>query len=186
MDSKDVAKVLEVMPGRIGGDEDTSHQFAGVIIHRQEKSLLFGGGPPLVDGGIVLPEFTHLSAWPSSAGLGRRCRRADQQGQVSAGIGRDRLAVALEGEAIRQFTGHELEVGRSLERQEDLEELLHVVGPDGVMIAPGAVEVESGRMWQPGGAQTEEMRAADLQKLRGRVGVQLTPVECFQSLQQER
>ena len=151
------------MPGRIGGDEDPSDQFAGVIIHGQEKSLLFGGGPPLVDGGIVLPEFTHLGALPSSSGLGARCGRADQQGEVSAGVGGDRLAVTLKGEASGQFIGHELEIGRALERQEDLEELLHVVGPDGVMIAPGEVEAESGRMLQPGGAQAEEMRAADVQ-----------------------
>ena len=186
MNGEGVAKVLEVVPGCIGGDEDTSHQFAGVIIHGQEKSLLFRGGPPLVDGGIVLPEFTHLVPLPSSPGLGARRWRADQQGEVSAGVGRDRLAVALEDKASLQFIGHELEIGRSLERQEDLEEFLHVVRPGGVMVAPGEVEAESGRMLKPRGAQAEEMGAAEIQQLRGGGGVKLAPIEGLEGLQKER
>ena len=104
---------------------------------------------------------------------------------MSASVGGDRLAVALEGKARRQFIGDELVIGRSLERQEGLEELLHVVGPVGPMVAPGEMETEGGRVLEPGGAQPEEMSAADVQQLRGRVGVELALVESVQSLPQE-
>jgi hypothetical protein len=87
-----------------------------MILERQEKGLLVLGGPPLVDGGIVLPEFAHLCALPSSPRLGSRSWRADQPWEVNAGAGGDGLAVALEGEASRQFIGDELVIERSLER----------------------------------------------------------------------
>ena len=86
VDGEGAAQVLEVVPGRIGGDEDAAHQLAGMIIHRQEEGLFIRGGPPLVDGGIMLPKFPHLGALPAAAGLGGRSRRADQQGEVSAGV----------------------------------------------------------------------------------------------------
>ena len=133
----------------------------------------------------MLPEFTHPGALPAATGLGGRRRRADQQREVRAGVGGDGLAVALESKARGQFIGDELVIGRSLERQEGLEEQLHVVGPDGAMVAPGEMEGEGGRMLEPGGAQPEEMGAADVQQLRGRVGVEEAPVEGVQSLPQE-
>ena len=119
-------------------------------------------------------------------GLGTGAGCADQQGKVRAGVGGDGLAVALEGKARPQFISDESVMGRSLEGQEGLEELLHVLGPKGAMIAPGEMEGEGGRMLEPGGAQPEEMSAADVQQLRGRVGVELAPVEGVQGLQQER
>ncbi len=186
LDGEGVAKVLEVVPSRIGGDEDTPHQLAGVIIHRQEERLFVQGGPPLVDGGIVLPEFAHWRTLPPAPGLGGRRRRADQQWEVSAGVGGDGFAVALEGEAGRQFIGDELVIGRSLERQEVGEELLHVGGPGDAMVASGEVETEGVRVLKPGGAQAEEMGAADLQKLRGGVGVEVALVEGVQDLLEER
>ena len=54
---EEAAKMLEMIPGGVGGDKDRAEQFAGVIIDGQQQGLLFLGGPPLVDGGIVLPEF---------------------------------------------------------------------------------------------------------------------------------
>ena len=54
---EEAAKMLEMIPGGVGGDKDRAEQFAGVIIDGQQQSLFFIGGPPLVDGGIVLPEF---------------------------------------------------------------------------------------------------------------------------------
>ena len=60
---------------RVGGDEDAAHQFAVMIIDRQEEGLLVRGGPPLVNGGIVLPEFAHLGALPAAAGPGGEAAR---------------------------------------------------------------------------------------------------------------
>ena len=118
-------------------------------------------------------------------GLGGR-RRADQQREVSAGVGGDGLAVALAGQERRQFIGDELVIGRSLERQEGLKEQLHIVGPVGAMVAPGEVEAEGGRVLQPGGPQAEEMGAADVEQLPGGVGVEVALFEGGQGLLEER
>jgi len=53
---KKAAKMLEMIPGGVDGDEDCAQKFARMVINRQEQGLLFRSGPPLVDRGIVLPE----------------------------------------------------------------------------------------------------------------------------------
>ena len=54
---KEATKMLEMIPSGVGGDKDRAQEFAGMIIDGQQQGLLFMGGPPLVDGGIVLPKF---------------------------------------------------------------------------------------------------------------------------------
>ena len=54
---KEAAKVLEMIPRGVGGDKDRAQEFAGMIIDGQQQGLLLLGRPPLVNGGIVLPEF---------------------------------------------------------------------------------------------------------------------------------
>ena len=54
---EEAAKMLEMIPSGVSGDKDRAEQFAGVIIDGQQQGLFLVGGPPLVDGGIVLPEF---------------------------------------------------------------------------------------------------------------------------------
>ena len=54
---KESAKVLEVVPRCVGGDEDGTQKLARMVIHGEQQGLLFSGRPPLVDGGIVLPQF---------------------------------------------------------------------------------------------------------------------------------
>ena len=51
------AEMLEVVPSGVGGNKDRTQKFPRMVIDRQEQGLLFLGRPPLVDGGIVLPEF---------------------------------------------------------------------------------------------------------------------------------
>ena len=51
------AEMFEMIPGGVGGNKDRAQKFSRMIIDGQEQSLLFIGWPPLVDGGIVLPEF---------------------------------------------------------------------------------------------------------------------------------
>ena len=53
---EEAAKMLEMIPSGVGGDKDRAEQFAGVIIDGQQQGLLVLGGPPWVEGGIVLPE----------------------------------------------------------------------------------------------------------------------------------
>ena len=57
MPEKEATKMLEMIPRGVGGDKDGAQEFAGIIIDGQQQGLLFMGGPPLVDGGIVLPKF---------------------------------------------------------------------------------------------------------------------------------
>lgn len=52
---KEAAKMLEMIPSGVGGDKDRAQEFAGMIIDGQQQGLLFMGGPPLMDGRIVLP-----------------------------------------------------------------------------------------------------------------------------------
>ena len=92
-------------------------EFSRMIIDGQEQSLLGGGRPPLVDGGIVLPEFTQPSPFPAPAGLGAWFWLADQVGEMRSDKGGDRLPMALETEAKRQFIGRQLKVGRLLQRR---------------------------------------------------------------------
>ena len=54
---KEAAKRLEMIPSGVGGDKDGAQEFAGMIIDSEQQGLLFRCGPPLVDGGIVLPQF---------------------------------------------------------------------------------------------------------------------------------
>ena len=119
---KEAAKMLEMIPSGVGGDKDGAQELAGMIIHGQQQGLLFMGGPPLVDGGIVLPQFIDARAFPSASGFGTGFRLADQVWKMGSGEGGYRLAMALETEAGFQFVGHQLEVGRLLQRDELLEE----------------------------------------------------------------
>ena len=54
---KKAAKMLEMIPSGVDGDKDGAQEFAGMIIVGEQQGLLFIGGPPLVDGGIVMPQF---------------------------------------------------------------------------------------------------------------------------------
>ena len=54
---KEAAKVLEVVPSSVGGDKDRAQELARMVVDGEQQGLLFLGGPPLVDGGIVLPQF---------------------------------------------------------------------------------------------------------------------------------
>ena len=54
---KQAAKMLAMIPGGVGRDEDRAQKFARMVSDGQEQGLFFLGGPPWVAGGIVLPEF---------------------------------------------------------------------------------------------------------------------------------
>ncbi len=89
-----------------------------MVIEGQQEGLFVLPGPPLVDGGIMLPKFAQTGSFPPSPGFGCGRGRLDQQGEVTAGISGDRLAVPLKSKAGGQFVGDQLIVGRSLEREE--------------------------------------------------------------------
>lgn len=129
------AKMLKVIPGRIGGDKDRAQEFSRMIIDGQEQRLLGGGRPPLVDGGVVLPEFTEPSPFPASAGLGAWFWLADQVGKMRSDKGGDRLPMALEAKANLEFIGGQLKVGRRLQRDKIGQELAGFRRPIGPVAA---------------------------------------------------
>ena len=57
----------EVVPGGVGLHESPRHEQAGVIIGCQQERLLALGGPPLVDGTVMLPEFSDVG--PAKASI---------------------------------------------------------------------------------------------------------------------
>ena len=79
--------MLEVIPSGVGGDEDRTQELAGMIIHGEQQGLLGRGRPPLVDGGIVLPQFAEAGTFPAAAGFGTRFGLAEEIGKVVSGKG---------------------------------------------------------------------------------------------------
>jgi hypothetical protein len=55
VEGKSAAEVLEVVPGGVSRNKDGGEEFARVVIQRKQEGLFIGGGPPLVDGGVMLP-----------------------------------------------------------------------------------------------------------------------------------
>lgn len=179
---KEAAKMLEMIPSGVGGDKDRAQEFAGMIIHGQQQGLLFLGWPPLVDGGIVLPEFINAGAFPTPPGFGARFGLADELGKMGSGKGGHRLPVTFETEAGFQFVGHELEIGRFLKRQELFEESDGLRGPVRPMVAARELGGEPSAFFEEAGAEPVKVGAADLEVVSGICSVNLTLVELPEDL----
>jgi hypothetical protein len=177
MPQEEAAEMLEVIPGGVGGDEDRAQEFARMIIDGQEQGLFLIGWPPLVDGGIVLPEFINVCALPTPPGFGAGFGLADEVWKMGSGEGSYRLPMALETEACFQFVGDELEVGRLLQGQEFLEEYDGLGRPVRPMVAARELGCESGAVSQPAGAEPVKVGAADLEVVEGLSSVNITLVE---------
>jgi hypothetical protein len=104
---------------------------------------------------------------------------------VAAGVGGDGFAVAGEGETGGQFISHELIVRRLLKGQKSFEKSPNLGRPGVAMIAAGGVEGELSRVPEPSRAQTEEVGAAHVQKLRNRIRIKVATVEGGQGLLDE-
>lgn len=168
---KEAAKMLKMIPSGVGGDKDRAQEFAGMIIHGQQQGLLFLGGPPLVDGGIVLPQFVQPRAFPSAPGFGTRFRLADEIWKMGSGEGGHRLAMALKVKAVFQFVGDQLEVGRLLEREERFEESPNFRWPVGPVVAARELGGESGAFLEEAGAEPVKVCPADLEVVGGIGGI---------------
>lgn len=179
---KEPAKMLEMIPGGVGGDKDRTQELAGMVIHGQQEGLLFIGRPPLVDGGIVLPEFAQTGAFPTATGFGAGFGLADEVGKMRLDKSGDRLAMALEVEAGRQFIGGQLKVGRLLQGNEILQELDGRRGPVWPMVPTGELGAESGTLFQPTGAQPVKVRLTGLKVLGGFLAVDLPAVKQLQDM----
>jgi len=179
---KETAKMLEMIPSGVSGDKDRAQEFAGMIIDGQQQGLLFIGGPPLVDGGIVLPQFIDVGAFPTPPGFGTRFGLADEVRKVGSGKSGHRLSMALESEAGCQLVGDQLEVGRLLERNELLEEGDGFRRPVRPMVAAGELGDEVGAFSEEAGAEPVKVGATDLELERGLGDVDQPLIELLQDL----
>jgi hypothetical protein len=164
---KEAAEMLKVIPSGVGGDEDRAQEFAGMVVHGEQQGLLVIGGPPLVDGGIVLPKLVQARAFPASPGFGAWFGLADENWKVGSGISGHGLPVTFEAQACFQFIGHKLEIGRFLKGEELLEEGNGLWRPVRPMVAAGELGGELGAVLQPSGAEPVKMGAADLEMAGG-------------------
>jgi len=179
---EEAAKMLEMIPSGVGGDKDRAQEFAGMIIHSQQQGLLFISGPPLVNRGIVLPQFIDVGAFPAPPGFGTRFRLTDEVRKVGPGKSGHRLSMALETKAGCQFVGHQLEVGRLLERNEFLEEGDGFRRPVRPMVAAGELGDEVGAFSEEAGAEPVKMGATDLELEGGLGDVDQPLIELLQDL----
>jgi hypothetical protein len=153
-----------------------------MIIDGQQQGLLFTGWPPLVDGGIVLPQFIDAGAFPAPAGSWTRFGLADEIGKMGSGEGGHRFAMTLETEAGFQFVRHQLEIGRFVEGEEFLEEGEDFGRPVGPMVAAGEFGAEGGGFREEAGAQPVKMGATDLEMVGAISGINRSCVELSQDL----
>jgi hypothetical protein len=94
--------------------------------------------------------------------------------------------MALEAQAGFQFVGHQLEVGRLLEREELLEEGDGCRRPVGPMIATGELGGEVGAFSEEAGAEPVKVGAADLELEGGFCEVDLPRIELLEDLLEEQ
>src|ERR1043166_9485447 len=95
-----------MVPSGVGGYESGTHELAGVVVHSEQEGLLVLSGPPLMDGGIVLPEFAQAGAFPATARLRLALGQGDERREVGAGIGGSGSGVAGEGETRGPVTAY--------------------------------------------------------------------------------
>ena len=139
---KEPAEMLEMIPRRVGGDKDRTQEFSGVIIDGQQQGLLVGGWPPLMDGGVMLPELAEAGAFPAAAGFGARLWLAEEVREMGADKSGNGLTMALETETDGQFIGDELKVGRFLQRDKIFEELAGFRWPIWPVVTPRELGAE--------------------------------------------
>ena len=83
----------------------------------------------------MLPKFAQPGAFPAATGFGAWGWLADEVGEMGADKGGDGLPMPLETETAGQFIGHQLKVGRGLQRDKLFEELAGFRWPSGPVAA---------------------------------------------------
>ena len=179
------AKVEEVIPGGVGGDETPGHVEARMVIDGEQEGLLARGGPPLVDRTVVLPEFADFGAAEASINAILWWWFWNEVSEMGFHVGLDSGTGAGESAETLKFIADKLVVGRVLHGQEASEEGVDFVWPETVAVTsagPWAVGVATS---QPSSPHAIELRSAYTQ-LRGRSrGVQESRVKFIKSLEDE-
>jgi hypothetical protein len=131
---------------------------------------------------IVLPQFIDARAFPAAPGFGARLGLEDQVWKVGSGKGGHRFAMALEPEAGFQFIGHQLEIGRFLERDEVFEKLNGLGRPIRPVVAARELGGELGTFLEEARTEPVKMGATDPQKAGGISGVNSPCIELVDDL----
>ena len=105
---------------------------------------------------------------------------------MGSGEGGHRLAMALEAEAGFQFVGHQLEVGRLLERDELFEEGDGFRRPVRPVVAARELGGEVGVFLEETSAQPVKMGATDLEVVGGIPGINRSRIELTEDLLEEQ
>ena len=172
------ARAAEVRPGRFARLEGTGDDFARVVVEREQEDGLGGSGPPVVRGGVVLPQLADGAGLPAAAGLWAGLGRGGgERGQMQAAPRSDGGARAVEVQTAREFIGEQGEIDRAAVREELAGEAGGVLRPRRGVIAAAGQRTESSGIAQPAMTQRVELGAIDFQAGTGGVGVAAARVE---------
>lgn len=148
--------MLEVVPGGVAFDESAGHAEAGTIVGGEQQGLLVRCGPPLVDRAVVLPEFADMGAAETPVGARLAFGLRDEMSEMVFDVILYCRTGSLEMVQPFHFIGNELEIGRTLQWQEAIEELDDLGGPCLTMIATAGRWLIAGLVLEPVGAQFVE------------------------------
>lgn len=177
MDFESTAKVAEVIPCCIGSDKAAGNIEAGMVIDGEQKDLFGGGGPPLVDGTVVLIKLADACAAEAAVGAIFSSDGRHEVREVSFDMNLDARSRPLEVAEAMKFVCHELVVGRVLQGQEVLKECPDVFGPNAAMSAAAGFGLVGFPAAQIVAAQFIEAGFADAQMAGGRGCVDESVIE---------
>ncbi len=180
-----LAEVEEVVPCRVGGDEAARHVEAGMIVDGEQERLFAGGGPPLVDGAVVLPKFADGGAAEPAIDTLLSGRERYQVGEVKFDVGLDARTRPNKSTEAFQLVGDKLKVRRVLNGQEAFEKGVDLGGPEAAVVASARFRAVGVTTGEPGGLHAVELGSADTQLGGGGLGVQEAVVESVECLEDE-
>jgi len=154
------SEVAEVCPGGVAGHKPASDIESRAIVNSEQEGLFLRGRPPLVDGAVVLPEFSKSGSAEAAVGTGLSLWLWDQPGEVFLDVGFDAGAGFAQGVKTQEFVGDELIIGRALERHELTQKGNGILGPVTALIASTGFDVEGFPVFKPKCAKLIEPRFA--------------------------
>ena len=148
--------------------------------------MLVRGPPPLMDGGVMLPQFIELGALPAAADLGLAGGVRNQIRVVRADKSGDGFPMAFKPKTAVQFIGDKLKIGGALQGHKILKELADLGRPVRPMIPAGEFGAELGTVLEPAGLKPVKVGATDLKVLGSFERFNLSGIELAEDLPQER
>ena len=170
-------EMTEVVPSGVRSHETSADDFTGVIVFGENESLFLAGWPPLMDGAVVLPEFTDVGALPAPALARLGSAVFEEIGKVSTQVAGDCATRAVKSKAPSEFVGDQSAVERLAVWNKGSEEIEDIQGPRLAMVASGGLWDKTGALLPPLGAELVEPSASDAEMLLSGQGVDLAVIE---------